>query len=418
MPRTSPRPIVKPTGSYDPWVLQAIAEGRAGWAALPEWSGPPAAAARARGDQMISRPLAADLLPTALELARDLARDNDDRAGKWHDATWHDAPCMATAPKRRLKRQQLIAADKMRALMNSVPARTLFGDEERLAAAPPLPSSDSESDDGAAEAAIAAAAAAAGDSHAAAAATAAPEPPCQGPRLRLNGIEASAVLALADGSDGEDVPDGGCDARALAAAGLFDGCATSAAKALNRAASELFDQRLPREPGLKRKAVGVDDSFWSHGAVAKAVRDAGWHMVKAPALVEGANDLAQIDLKKLIDAGYTLLLDGTLNTSFKKSKKAKAVPLTIAGGAGDARRHSVAVVGGRLHDAGFLPAGPIDARCLWLDKESRPDRCLGFLSRVHRAYALCRCAGGGVLAQCASDCIRASLAPDDAEADA
>ena len=155
MPRTSPRPIVKPTGSYDPWVLQAIAEGRAGWAALPEWSGPPAAAARARGDHVISRPLAADLLPTALELARDLARDNDDRAGKWHDATWHDAPCMATAPKRRLKRQQLIAADKMRALMNSVPARTLFGDEERLAAAPPLPSSDSESDDGAAEAAIA-----------------------------------------------------------------------------------------------------------------------------------------------------------------------------------------------------------------------------------------------------------------------
>ena len=210
----------------------------------------------------------------------------------------------------------------------------------------------------------------------------------------------SAHTGLRLPATGSAVPiraSGGCDARALVAAGVW-ASAEEATEALNGQIDVVWDRWCKCNPKKKRSAAGINDQEWAHQVVSGAVREARFHMIKVQSFVAGETELCHLDLRAILKEGGAFLLDGYINKSYKKRGK-KSIPINIKR-PGEVynrsdHRHSVAVVDDEVIDAAFLPGGSMSADFLWLDAHSKADKKKGFLNEVLRAYRIMRCTQDG-----------------------
>ena len=208
--------------------------------------------------------------------------------------------------------------------------------------------------------------------------------------------------------DASDRPStGGCDARSLAAIGVWES-ETQAKEGLNAFINPVHAKFCDEQknPQLSRDVAGVDDSEWSFEVVSQALRSRGFHLIKVQKLVPGAQELRDVNLRGVLMHGDSFLLDGYINDGYKRSKKAKRIPIGIKRH-GEAYnrtdyRHSIAVIDNEVHDSAFLLKGPMSADLLWLRDDNQPDRCMGFMREILRVYRVQRCTGA---AGCKGACV-------------
>ena len=194
-----------------------------------------------------------------------------------------------------------------------------------------------------------------------------------GPVLQSSGLEVC------------EPPSGGCDARALTAIGVWDNEAEAKA-ALDVRIDPTHTKFLTRDRDCPLKKAGVDGEQWAFETVSSAVKEAGWHMIKAQK-IEGKNELTDIDLCELMKKGGSYLLDGSLNNSYVRGTKKHVLP----GFNPDDSRHSTAVVEGKVHDHPvWILGGIMPMSCLWLNG-SIPNHKKGFMRKLHRAYRVAKC---------------------------
>ena len=194
--------------------------------------------------------------------------------------------------------------------------------------------------------------------------------------------------------------EGGCVARALAAAGVWR-TEEEARAALDAEIDGVLAARRRHIPEYERQDVGVNGSIWSAEVVTRAVIAEGYHWQKLR--------LESDAVASAIRRQDTVVLDGVLNNAYKAPRTRKTV--FIARSSPECNpvdhspkwRHSVAVVAGRVHDSEFLPRAPISAAALWLaEASSTPNPERGFLRRLMKAYKVTKCSGDACCATCAA----------------
>ena len=169
--------------------------------------------------------------------------------------------------------------------------------------------------------------------------------------------------------------------------------------ALNAQIDPVHEILLQNKGGKEcpRESAGVEDEQWAFQTVSKAVKGAGWHMIKVQTL-EGKNELRDIDLAEIMAKGGSYLLDGWLNKSYiRGGKKCK-----IRAFDPEDNRHSTAVVDGDVFDCPeWILGGKMPMSCLWL-KGSEPNEKKGFMRKICRAYRVAKCVQKGDCKWCSA----------------
>ena len=206
------------------------------------------------------------------------------------------------------------------------------------------------------------------------------------------GTSHDSAQGLRSPSSGRDVTDrasGGCDARTLVNLGVYSDDA-AAKEALNAQIDNVHQIFLKNDASCKRECAGLEDVEWSNEVVSKAVREAGFHMVKVQRGVDGAKHVRDVDLKTMFKGGEGYFVDGFLNRQYVRGSK--KVPIRVAGSTDNRWRHSTAVVGNQVLDhPAFILGGSMSASYLHLDGHSTPNRQKGFLREILRAYRVFKC---------------------------
>ena len=202
------------------------------------------------------------------------------------------------------------------------------------------------------------------------------------------------------------MPGGGCVPNALTRLRIFShDCIAprnkrpcSAAKAgLNAQIDPVHNILRKSDPNIERKEAGVDNEIWHYDCVKRAVIDQGYHFLR---LKIDPTDPEQVNLSKEFSSGGSYLVDGLVNSKFKKSKNGKK-------GAWEKRYddepdpanaddwHMVGVQNRKILDHEFAENGdglndfPVD--CFWLRSNSTPHPTHGYFRCIRRVYRVPKC---------------------------
>mgnify|MGYP007125161324 CR=1 FL=1 len=212
----------------------------------------------------------------------------------------------------------------------------------------------------------------------------------------------------ASGEAVEHGGDGGCTAVALAAVGVWPSVAEAAA-ALNAEIAPLH-QKWTRERGpCDESEAGIRGEQWHEEAIKNAIIAKGWHVTK---LVLHPTKADAVSLKAELASGGSYLVFGVTNNVWRmrfKGGKVTRQPLKYpdepADGPSrstDGWHHTVAIVGGQLHDHA-VAMRLTSEHPLWLRNDNQPDRERGWLRSIRKVWRLSPCnrPGGGCRGECA-----------------
>ena len=211
--------------------------------------------------------------------------------------------------------------------------------------------------------------------------------------------KSSDSSSASEASSEPQLPGEGCVANSLTRVDIYPkGNENAAAKAgLNAQIDAVHAKLCQSDPSVAKEEAGKPDEVWHREAVKRAVIGQDHHFLKLP--IDPTHP-DQVDLFKEFKTGDSFLVDGLVNSKFKKSKNGKKWGWEKRydeepDESNPADWHMVGVQKRKILDWDEALDGervadsPVD--CFWLRPDSTPHPTDGYFRRIRRVYWVPKC---------------------------